>query len=272
MLALVPKRLPKPDTIAPGVYAAQGKQRGRVALLAGCAQQVLAPEINRSALNVLTRNGIEVTVPANQVCCGALAWHVGQGGIAKENVEANLRAFQGDFDAIITTAAGCGSALHEYPLIVRGDSCEANAKDFAHKAKDILTYLDKIGIEPPPALRRPVKVAYHDACHLAHAQRETSAPRKLLRLIQGVELVPLHDSDLCCGSAGSYNVDQPAIANQLGERKAKSILDSRCDVVALANIGCQIQVVKSLEQLGQPLPVLHVVRMLDLAYQGKSLT
>ena len=272
MLALVPKKLPPADPIRPGTYSPTGTRRGRVALLSGCAQQVLAPEINRSSLNVLLRNGIEVVVPPKQQCCGALAWHVGQGETARSNAQANIAAFAGDYDAIITTAAGCGSALHEYPLVMRGLAGEADAQAFAKKAKDILTYLNEVGIERPPSLTQKTKVAYHDACHLAHAQRQTAPPRQLLRMIDGLELVPLRDSDLCCGSAGSYNVDQPEIAAQLGHKKATSIVESHCQVVAMANIGCQIQVVKSLEKLGRHIPVLHVVRILDLAYQGKPLS
>ncbi len=267
MLDLLPKSLPAQDHHRQELYPAKGPRRGRVAILQGCAQRVLDPEIHRAAIRVLTRNGIEVVVPPMQGCCGALAWHVGHGNVAIEQAKHNLDVFPKDVDAVLSTAAGCGSAMHEYPTLLSGTSHQAAGQEFAAKCKDILSYLDQVGIETPPRLARPLRVAYHDACHLAHAQRETSAPRKLLGLIQGLTMVPLTESDLCCGSAGTYNMDQPEIARELGDRKAMTIIDSGCDFVALANIGCEIQIAKHLERLGKPCPVLHVVQVLDAAYE-----
>ncbi len=268
MLDLLPKQLPKQSKDKRTFYPAQGTRRGRVALLIGCAQQVLDPAIHAAAIRVLNRNGIEVVVPQKQGCCGALAWHVGHGDVAMQQAENNLSAFPKDVDAILSTAAGCGSAMHEYPLLLAKSKHATESKEFAAKTKDILTYLNSIGIETPPPLARPLRVAYHDACHLAHAQRETQAPRRLLATIRGLTQVPIADSDLCCGSAGTYNMDQPETANQLGERKAKTILDTQCDFVALANIGCEIQIVNHLQKLGSDRPVLHVVQILDAAYSG----
>ncbi len=270
MLDLVPEKLPAQAPLEPGIYPAKSVQRARVALLSGCAQQVLDPGIHTSALNVMTCNGVEVTVPAQQVCCGALAWHTGHGDQAARFARKNLAAFAEPFDAIVSTAAGCGSALHEYPILLRGTDAEEDAKRFASISLDVLTFLNRLGLsEPIRAPAKPIKIAYHDACHLAHAQKETKAPRNLLRQIPNVQLVPLQDADLCCGSAGSYNIDQPEIARELGQRKANNILRSNCDLVALANIGCQVQIVQALAKQRSSMPVLHVIRILDLAYQGK---
>jgi glycolate oxidase iron-sulfur subunit len=270
MISLLPNSLPRPKP-SRSVYPAHGPRRGRVALLSGCAQQVLAPEINAAAIEVLTRLGVEVVVPPQQGCCGALAWHVGSAAMAKEQVRRNLVAFPGDVDRVLTTAAGCGSAMHEYPLIMRGEPEEEEAERLAKRCQDVCAYLAEIGGEAPVGFSRPVRIAYHDACHLAHAQRITDPPRQLLRRIPGVQLVPLSDSDLCCGSAGTYNLDQPEIADQLGQRKAKAVLESDCQLVALGNIGCQIQIHHHLQALGAPRPVLHVVQILAAAYRGHAL-
>ncbi|MFO0924931.1 MAG: heterodisulfide reductase-related iron-sulfur binding cluster [Pirellulales bacterium] len=267
MLDLLPENVPEAVRSNQEVFPAQGLKRGRVALLEGCAQRVLDPAIHQAALRVLTRNGIEVVVPKNQGCCGALAWHVGYGNHAMDQARHNMQVFPEDVDAILSTAAGCGSAMHEYPVLFQRSADENQARAFASKCKDVLTYLDSIGIEAPPPIARPLRVAYHDACHLAHAQKETRAPRRLLALIPNLTMVPLTNSDLCCGSAGTYNMDQPEIAHELGQKKAKTIVDSSCDFVALANIGCEVQIAIHLQKLGATRPVLHVIQVLDAAYQ-----
>lgn len=244
------------------------KAKGKVAILEGCAQRVLDPAIHQASLRVLQRNDWEVTVPTGQGCCGALAWHLGQGELASRFARHNLACFPDDAIAYLSTAAGCGSAMHEYPVLLRGTDDEPRAKDFAAKAMDILTFLDRQGIVAPPRLPKPIRVAYHDACHLAHAQREKEGPRRLLQSIPGLELISLADSDLCCGSAGTYNIDQPEIADQLGARKAKSIIDSGCDIVALANIGCEVQIERHLRLANSKIVVLHVIQLLDAAYSG----
>ena len=170
MLELLPAKLPANENLEAS-YPAEGKLRARVALLTGCAQQVLAPEINRATINVLTRNGVDVIIPQDQQCCGALAWHIGEAETARNNARANLKAFPSDVDAIITNAAGCGSGLHEYSLMLKGEPEEKEAEQFALRVKDITVFLDQLGIETPPALARPVKLTYQDACHLRHAQR-----------------------------------------------------------------------------------------------------
>jgi len=265
MLALLPGKLPEAEKLAHS-YAALGERRARVALLAGCAQQVLAPEINRATIDVLTRNGVEVIVPQRQGCCGALAWHVGDLARAQAFARANLRAFPEDVDAIVTNAAGCGSGLHEYGMILRGTPQEAAGKALAARAVDIGAFLVQLGLREAPPRAGALKVAYHDACHLANAQGVRRQPRELLRSIPGVELIELRDAHLCCGSAGSYNIDQPVIAAHLGADKAQAVRESGAQVVVSGNIGCLTQLKA---QLAGEIPVLHTIELLSMAYRGE---
>jgi glycolate oxidase iron-sulfur subunit len=267
MLSLLPDKLPSAQPLA-NFYPAQGPRRARVALLAGCAQQVLAPEINAATVAVLTRCGVEVTVPAGQGCCGALAWHVGAGDEARKAARKNLEAFPNDVDAILTNAAGCGSGLHEYPLMLQDTPDEAAAKDFAHRVVDVSVFLDRLGIDPPPPLKKPVTVAYHDACHLSHAQGVRSAPRDLLRAIPGLVLKEIPEGDICCGSAGTYNIDQPDIAAGLGRKKASNIAATGADFVVMGNIGCMTQIATHLHSRSGAPRVLHTMELLAKAYQG----
>jgi glycolate oxidase iron-sulfur subunit len=268
MLDLMPDRIP-PRDVLPEIFPAQGPRRARVALLAGCAQQVLAPGINRSTLEVLAANGVEVVIPRGQACCGALALHIGEAGSARATARRNLSAFPADVDAILTNASGCGSGLQDYPLLFRGEPEAASAEAFVKRIADISTFLDRLGLVPPPALRRPVKVAYHDACHLAHAQGVRSAPRALLGRIPGLELVEPAEWELCCGSAGTYNLEQPAVADALGRRKAENLLATGAEILATGNIGCITQIDAHLRRLGRPLPILHSVEILARAYRGE---
>lgn len=265
MLSLLPDKLPAAQKLQP-LYAAQGPRRARVALLAGCAQQVLAPEINAATITVLTRCGVEVVVPAAQGCCGALAWHVGAGDEARKAARKNLRAFPQDIDAIVTNAAGCGSGLHEYPLMLQGTPDETAARAFAHRVQDVSVFLERLGIETPPAPPRAITVAYHDACHLAHAQKVRRAPRALLAQIPGLRVVEVPDGDTCCGSAGLYNVEHSEIADDLGARKARAIVATGANVVAAGNIGCLVQVATHLARDGVSIPTLHTMQVLDRAY------
>lgn len=266
MMQLAPSQLPAPYRLQ-AIYR-PATRRARVALLTGCAQQVLAPHINQSTIAVLLANGVEVVVPRRQGCCGALAWHVGDDKTARRMARANLRAFPSDVDAIVTNAAGCGSALHEYSIMFHGDALESAAKEFSQRVRDVSPFLVELGLVTPPPLARPIRVAYHDACHLAHAQKVTAEPRLLLRSIGNLELVPLRDSDLCCGSAGTYNLDQPDIANELGRQKARAIMESGCDAVAMGNIGCLIQTARHLAELGSSICVQHTMEVLAAAYRG----
>ena len=263
MLDLLPERLP-PRVRLPELAPAKGERRARVAFLSGCVQQVLTPQINRATVDVLTRNGVEVVIPPRQGCCGALSMHTGAADQARELAKRNLDAFDlNDIDAVVTNAAGCGSGMHEYPLLFAGETEEQAARDFAAKVQDVTVFLDALGIGPPPALPAPMTVAYHDACHLAHAQGVTDAPRRLLAAVQNLTLVPIPEGEICCGSAGSYNIDQPEIAAQLGQRKAEAILSTGAQAVVTGNIGCMTQIDSHLQRLGKRLPILHTVELLD---------
>ncbi|NOX62282.1 MAG: 4Fe-4S dicluster domain-containing protein [Chloroflexi bacterium] len=266
MLALAPDALPEPRPL-PEVFPAQGRRRARVALLAGCVQQVLRPEINWATLRVLARNGVEVVIPREQGCCGALAMHDGEEARALALARRQISVFPDDVDAVVVNAAGCGSGMKEYPLLFRGMPEEEAARALARKVVDVSVFLDELGLVEPRGLPEPLRVAYHDACHLAHAQGVREAPRRLLRAIPNVTLVELGD-DLCCGSAGSYSLEQPEMARALGERKARRVLDAAPDALATGNIGCLVQIEMSLARLGGRAAVVHTVELLDWAYGG----
>jgi glycolate oxidase iron-sulfur subunit len=266
MLSLLPETLPPGAPPLPRLYPPEGKRRARVALLAGCVQQALAPEINWATLRVLARNGIEVVIPAGQGCCGSLMMHTGDDVTARALARQNLRAFPADVDAVVTNAAGCGSGMKEYGLLFKGEKEEEAAQSLARKTRDVSEFLAEVGIEPPPAAR-PLTLAYHDACHLAHAQRVTDAPRQLLRQIPNLTLLEIPEGELCCGSAGTYNIEQPALAEKIGRRKANNILRTGAEAVAAGNIGCLAQIRTHLARQGKPLPVLHTIEVLDRAYR-----
>lgn len=262
MLTLLPTELPKAQPL-PEVYPANGRRRARVALLTGCVQQVLAPEINWATLRVLAENGVETVIPRHQGCCGALSMHTGAARQARALARHNLDTFPQDVDAIITNAAGCGSGMKEYPLLFMGLAEAEKAQTFARKVEDVSVFLHQLGLKPPPALARPLKLAYHDACHLVHAQGIQAAPRQLLTGIPNLSLLEIPEGEMCCGSAGTYNLEQPEIARQLGQRKARNILSSGAEAVAMGNIGCIAQIRSHLQQ---PLPVYHTMEVLDRAY------
>lgn len=266
MLSLLPERLP-PTSPLPSTYPAQGQRRARVALLTGCVQQVLWPEINWATLRVLARNGVEVVIPPEQGCCGALALHTGEMDLARQQALHNLKIFPADVDAILTNAAGCGSGLHEYPLLFQGTEGQEQAEEFAARVLDVSVFLDDLGIIPPLHPPETLHIAYHDACHLAHAQGVTAEPRRLLNAIPGVTIVPIEEAEICCGSAGTYNLEQPETASLLGERKVKHILATGAQVVVSGNIGCLVQLRTQLSRIQNPLPVWHTIELIDHAYR-----
>lgn len=252
MLRLVPDGVP-PSQHPPRLTPAMGRRRGRVALMTGCVQQVLRPEITAAAVRVLAAQGIEVAVPPDQGCCGALAQHSGDHEHGHALARRHRAAFPTDVDAVIATAAGCGSSMKDHhdgqgPPVL-----------------DLTEYLDRIGLVRTLRLSAPTHVAYQDACHLAHAQQVTTAPRRLLAAIEGVTLVSIAEAGLCCGSAGLYNVEQPALAAELGRRKAAAVLSSGASLVLTSNIGCLTQLRLSLERAGSGLPIHHVAELMDLA-------
>jgi glycolate oxidase iron-sulfur subunit len=266
MMNLLPAEVP-PAHPLPETIPAQGTRRARVALLAGCVQQVLAPEINWATVRVLARNGVEVVIPAAQGCCGSLMMHSGEAEAARRLARRNLHVFPEDVDAVLTNAAGCGSGMQEYGLLFKGRPEEEAALALAARTQDVSVFLAELGLASPPPLPQPLRVAYHDACHLAHAQGVTAEPRRLLRAIPNLTLLEVPEGELCCGSAGTYNLEQPAIAATLGRRKAENIRRTNCDALATGNIGCLVQIGNALRQLdGSALPLYHTMQVLDMAY------
>lgn len=268
MLELLPEKVPAAQPL-PEVNAAAGTRRARVALLAGCAQQVLDPDINQATLRVLAENGVEVVTPKRQGCCGALSMHTGDREHALKLARHNLDAFPADVDAIITTAAGCGSGMREYGSFFAGEPDAERAAELAGKVVDVSVFLADLGLsKPPPAAGEPTRIAYQDACHLAHAQGVRVEPRSLLEAIGNVEVVTPQEWELCCGSAGTYNIERPDTAHELGERKASNLIATGARMVASGNIGCLTQVTTHLREQGEEIPVLHTMQILDRAYRG----
>ncbi len=268
MLRLLPDKLP-PAQPLPALLPAQGERRGKVALLLGCAQQALAPGISYAAAHVLAANGVEVHIPPAQSCCGSILLHIGAEGQAQSLARQNFAAFPPDVDAIITTAAGCGSGIQDYALLFKGQADVEQAAAFSDKVVDFSVYLAELGWRQPPAFARERRVVYQDACHLRHAQGIQRAPRQLLGQISNLRLLPIANAGDCCGSAGTYNIEQPAIAAELGRRKADAILAAAPELVVSGNIGCIMQLRQQLEQLGAALPVLHLAELFHKAYQNK---
>jgi glycolate oxidase iron-sulfur subunit len=262
MLDLLPRRLAPPVRL-PAVVPARGVRRARVALLAGCAQQVLAPDINAATVRVLAGNGVEVVIPPGEACCGALALHAGHAARARARAARVMARFPRDVDAVVSNAAGCGSAMKEYGELFAGTPLEDRAASFAARVRDVSEFLDALGLVDAPALPAPLTVAYHDACHLAHAQKVREAPRRLLAGIHNLVVHEIQDPEICCGSAGLYNLEQPAIADSLGAQKARAIAATGAQAVVTGNVGCLVQVAAHLQRIGHPMPVLHTLQALD---------
>ena len=279
ILSLFPKNLRAMEALMPQLGAseptpastpAQGQGRRRVGLLLGCVQREFFPEVNAATVRVLAAEGCEVIAPQDQSCCGALLVHAGEEAdaiiLARKTIDVFERA---NVDAIITNAAGCGSNVKEYGHLLRDDPpYAARAKVFAAKCKDITEFLGEL---EPRAKRNPLKlrVAYHDACHLQHAQGIRMQPRSLLLGIPGVELVEIPESAVCCGSAGIYNPVQPDAANALGDRKAQLITPLNADVVATGNPGCLLQLQAALARGGHKIPVMHTIQLLDTSLRPR---
>ncbi len=248
------------------VFPHEGEQRGRVALLAGCVASVAFSEVNHAAIRVLQKNGVEVFIPEAQGCCGALHAHAGFREEARRLARRNLKVFADDrFQAIITTAAGCGSTMKEYADLLAADpECAEEAKKFTAKVKDVTEYLAALGLRPPPH-KIQARVTYQDPCHLAHGQRIHAAPRELLKAM-GVELVEMAHSDQCCGSAGSYNITQNELSMRILEEKMDAIDAVKPDVIATANVGCILQLRAGLARRRMHAEVRHIVELLDRCY------
>jgi len=267
MLALAPTRLPSPGAAAGCVFPASGERRARVALLQGCAQQVLAPRINQAAINLLTRHGVEVVLVRDEQCCGALTHHLGRDDDALARARANITAWltqaeRGGLDAILVTTSGCGTVIKDYGFMLREDpGFAAGAAKVSALAKDITEYVSGLDLKPAQHIGEII-VAYHAACSLQHGQKITQAPKELLSK-NGFVVKDVPESHLCCGSAGTYNILQPDIANKLRDRKVANIAMVKPDMIAAGNIGCMVQIAG-----GTSVPVVHTIELLDWATGG----
>jgi len=280
LLKLLPPRLRQLEALQPPVtphnlfarlperVPAAGEKRHTVALVAGCVQRVFNPGVNEATLRVLAAEGCEVIVPRGQGCCGALSMHAGREheslAFARDLIE---RFSREPVDFILINAAGCGSHLKDYARLFPKDP---RAQQFAAKVRDINEFLAAL---PPRAPRRPLqlRIAMHDACHLAHAQRITAQPRALLGGIPGVTLLEVPDGGQCCGSAGIYNLVQPDSSEQIGQRKVDNVLATEADLIASANPGCTLQMQKILRERGKHLPAAHPIEILDASISGTRL-
>ena len=283
LLKLVPNRLAAMDALLPVVppnfaskmpahTSATGTPRRRVGMLSGCVQQVFFSHVNAATARVLAAEGCEIITPENQPCCGALMVHSGLEEQAAAMARAIIDLFdRANVDTIVINAAGCGSTMKEYGHLLRDDPKWADrARAFSAKCKDITEILCELS---PQATRNPLplRIAYHDACHLRHAQGIHQQPRQLLANIPGLEVAEIAESSLCCGSAGVYNLLQPEPAQQLGDRKVSHLLATRAAAVVSANPGCLLQLMSGLRRAGhKELPAFHMVELLDASIRGIS--
>lgn len=258
--------LPESTSPLPEISPASGKRRHTVAILPGCVMQVLYDRVHRATIRVLQKVGCDVLAPRALGCCGALDIHAGFLSSGLERARAFLRTLQTlDYDAFVVNSAGCGSTLTEYGDLLADDPVHSyEARTFAAKVVDISTFLDDHG---PLSFtgRFERTVAYHDACHLAHGQRVVEPPRRLLEQVPGLRLVPLAESDLCCGSAGTYNITQPDMAKRLLDRKVDNILKTGAEIVAMGNPGCMAWIQTGLQERGSAVRIMHTVEIVDAA-------
>jgi glycolate oxidase iron-sulfur subunit len=261
------RRRPLPERVR-----ARGRRRAVVGMLTGCVQDALFPEVNAATARVLATEGCDVVIPRAQGCCGALSQHMGREQEAISFARAVIRRFEAaGVDHVVVNAAGCGSAMKEYAHLLRDDPAYAGrAQAFVERTRDVSELLIELG---PVAPRRPlnISIAYHDACHLGHAQGIRSQPRELLQAIPGLTLAEIAESDLCCGSAGVYNLIHPGPATELGDRKARNVLATGASVLVTANPGCLMQIAAGARRLGARLALAHTVSVLDASICGVPL-
>ncbi len=273
-VAAMESLLPTASPIVPvaSITPAQGEQRKRVGLLLGCVQRTFFSHVNAATARVLAAEGCEVVAPPEQTCCGALFVHAGEEERAQELARKTIEVFeQADVETIVINAAGCGSNVKEYGHLLRDDLKFADrAKRFAAKCKDISEVLAEL---PPRAERKPLKarVAFHDSCHLQHAQGVRVQPRSLLKQIPGTQLLEIPEAPICCGSAGIYNLVQPEAAAELGDRKVRLIASLQPDLVVTGNPGCLLQLQSSLAKANLSIPVVHTIQLLDASIRGLPL-
>jgi len=283
MLDILPRRVrslvalaPQPSlgslmSRVPEHTPASGTPRLTAAVLTGCVQRLAFAGVNQATIDVLAAEGCTVEAPAAQGCCGALALHAGNIDQARELARHNIEVFENSgVDRIVINAAGCGSSMKEYGELFHDDPAWATrARAFSAKVRDVSELLVEIG--EPRATRHPIKarVVYHDACHLAHAQGVRAQPRSLLAAIPGIELLSPAESEICCGSAGIYNLVQPEPAGQLGERKARNIAALEPDIIATGNPGCILQIAAAGRRLGHDWKIVHPIELIDQSIKGE---
>ena len=252
------------------VTPAVGTRRARVGLLLGCVQREFFSDVNAATVRVLAAEGCEVAAPAAQGCCGALSLHIGRDEESLRFAKRLIESFESlDVDAIVVNAAGCGSSMKDYGWLLRHEPGWAGrGAAFSAKVRDVSEFLVELG---PVAKRHPLPmtVAYHDACHLAHAQGVRAQPRQLLTGIPGLELREIAEGEICCGSAGVYNLLQPDPAQALGDRKATHVAATGAEVLATANPGCLMQITSALERSGQTMRTAHPIELLDASITGR---
>lgn len=284
LLKLLPRRLRAMVTLAPRTSwralftkapertPAVGPARVKVGLLTGCVQRLTFPQVNLATINVLAAEGCSVAAPPDQGCCGALPLHAGRIDQARDLARRTIEVFEDSgVDRVVVNAAGCGSCMKEYGELLADDPAwAARARAFSHRVRDVSELLADLG--QPRAVRRPIvaRVVYHDACHLAHAQQIRSQPRALLASIPGVEVLTPAESDICCGSAGIYNLVETDAAQDLGARKTQHIASLKPDIVATANPGCMLQIEASARRLGIKWNIVHPIELLDRSIRGSE--
>jgi len=280
LFKLIPGRLGQMVTlvnppVAPGpklpkFLPAVGRRRARVAFFVGCVADAMFRHTHWATLRVLQQNGCDVLIPPGQGCCGAIHYHAADSAGARQMADANVAAF-GDLDevdAILVNHAGCGAMLKEYGLHWHDDRQETR-QHLAEKVQDINEFLDRLGPVPPSG-RIEAIATYHDACHLGHAQKIREAPRRLLAMIPGLQLRELPETEICCGSAGTYNLNQPEMADRLIRRKLENILRTGAQITLASNAGCLLQIGREVRRQREPLLVMHPMDLLDLSYRGET--
>jgi glycolate oxidase iron-sulfur subunit len=268
MLAPTQGGIAKPHL--PEIVRAKGTRRYRVGFIAGCVMQQFLGETNQASIRVLARNGCDVYTPRTQNCCGALQVHIGERDTARELARRNIELFEPlNLDAVIINAAGCGSTLKEYGHLFENDPLwHDRAVAFSNKVKDINEWLAETGIDTEGLGEVRARVTYQDPCHLIHGQGIRNQPRQLLRAIPGLELIELKDSDVCCGSAGIYNLTHPDLSAKILAWKMPDIADTKAEILVAPNPGCAMQIAYGARQRGMDLEVLHVVDLLDRSYRA----
>ncbi len=280
LLQLIPGRLgrmvsllPSPAKTGPKLpkfLPAVGRKRARVAFFVGCVADAMFRPTHWATLRVLQHNGCDIFIPPEQGCCGAIHFHAGDNVGARAMADQNLVAFELDrCDAIVVNHAGCGAMMKEYGRHWR-DGLQPHREKFAAKVMDVHEFLDELG-PIPPAGRIETVVTYHDACHLGHAQSITQPPRRLLAMIPGLEMVDLPETDICCGSAGTYNLNEGEMSDRLACRKLENILGTGAEIVLAANAGCLLQIQREVRENRRPLRVMHPMDLLDLSYRREQL-